>query len=301
MSEPLVVIGNGMAAARFVEELSCRALGRYAIAVVGEERRQDVLPVQPDRPHPGEVVEPDLVDSDALGRDTEQRRQRALEADCDVAEPDRAVPRVEQCARHDPDRVREVDDQRARRRQRAHARGDVEHHGDRPQRLGEAPRPRGLLADAAEPVGEGLIGEAGLLAADPELDEDECGAIDGVIPVGRRAQPARPAEPLKDPSGQPGHDLQPLGVDVVEDELIDRKGGGPDRDAGQRAPNCAEPDLVGTGAGCGRRSCDAATSPSTTTRATCSTSGSRSCAVAAGSAGPPRPWSPTWSISALPW
>jgi nitrite reductase (NADH) large subunit len=37
MSEPLVVIGNGMAAARFVEELGKRALGRYAVAVVGEE------------------------------------------------------------------------------------------------------------------------------------------------------------------------------------------------------------------------------------------------------------------------
>lgn len=39
MSEPLVVIGNGMAAARFVDELSRRALGRYAVAVVGEEPR----------------------------------------------------------------------------------------------------------------------------------------------------------------------------------------------------------------------------------------------------------------------
>src|SRR5207244_5252140 len=37
MSEPLVVIGNGMAAARLCEELSKRALGRYAVAVVGEE------------------------------------------------------------------------------------------------------------------------------------------------------------------------------------------------------------------------------------------------------------------------
>jgi nitrite reductase (NADH) large subunit len=39
MSEPLVVIGNGMAAARFADELSSRALGRYAVAVVGEEPR----------------------------------------------------------------------------------------------------------------------------------------------------------------------------------------------------------------------------------------------------------------------
>jgi nitrite reductase (NADH) large subunit len=39
MSEALIVIGNGMAAARFVEELAKRALGRYAVAVIGEEPR----------------------------------------------------------------------------------------------------------------------------------------------------------------------------------------------------------------------------------------------------------------------
>jgi nitrite reductase (NADH) large subunit len=37
MSEPLLVIGNGMATARLVDELATRALGRYAVAVVGEE------------------------------------------------------------------------------------------------------------------------------------------------------------------------------------------------------------------------------------------------------------------------
>ena len=39
MSEPLVIVGNGMAAARLCEELTERACGRYAIAVVGEEPR----------------------------------------------------------------------------------------------------------------------------------------------------------------------------------------------------------------------------------------------------------------------
>jgi nitrite reductase (NADH) large subunit len=39
MSEPLVIIGNGMATARLVDELSRRALGRYAIAVIGAEPR----------------------------------------------------------------------------------------------------------------------------------------------------------------------------------------------------------------------------------------------------------------------
>ena len=39
MSEPLVIVGNGMAAARLVDELSKVALGRYAVAVIGDEPR----------------------------------------------------------------------------------------------------------------------------------------------------------------------------------------------------------------------------------------------------------------------
>jgi nitrite reductase (NADH) large subunit len=39
VSEPLVIVGNGMAAARLVDELARTALGRYAIAVIGEEPR----------------------------------------------------------------------------------------------------------------------------------------------------------------------------------------------------------------------------------------------------------------------
>ena len=39
MSESLVIVGNGMAAARLVDELAKAALGRYAIAVIGDEPR----------------------------------------------------------------------------------------------------------------------------------------------------------------------------------------------------------------------------------------------------------------------
>jgi nitrite reductase (NADH) large subunit len=39
LGEPLVIVGNGMAAARLVDELSKVALGRYAIAVIGDEPR----------------------------------------------------------------------------------------------------------------------------------------------------------------------------------------------------------------------------------------------------------------------
>jgi NAD(P)H-nitrite reductase large subunit len=39
MGEPLVVVGNGMAATRFVDELMRRALGRYSVIVIGAEPR----------------------------------------------------------------------------------------------------------------------------------------------------------------------------------------------------------------------------------------------------------------------
>src|SRR5258707_1067539 len=39
MSEPLVIVGNGMAAACLCGELAQRALGRYAVALIGEEPR----------------------------------------------------------------------------------------------------------------------------------------------------------------------------------------------------------------------------------------------------------------------
>ena len=99
------------------------------------------------------------------------------------------------------------------------------------KRLGEAARPGRLLADAAEPVGQRLVGQPGGLAADPELDEDERRPVDRGVAVGRRGQPAGPAAAAEDPLGQPGDDRQPLGIDVVEDELVDRQLVGPIGDA----------------------------------------------------------------------
>ncbi|MGA9892218.1 MAG: FAD-dependent oxidoreductase, partial [Xanthobacteraceae bacterium] len=61
MSEPLVIIGNGMAAARLCEELSQRALGRFAIAVVGKEPRLAYSRVLLSSVLAGEVAATDLT------------------------------------------------------------------------------------------------------------------------------------------------------------------------------------------------------------------------------------------------
>ncbi|MBO0759322.1 MAG: NAD(P)/FAD-dependent oxidoreductase, partial [Bradyrhizobiaceae bacterium] len=60
MSEPLIIVGNGMAAARLVDELAARALGRYAIAVIGAEPRLAYNRVLLSSVLAGEVETPDI-------------------------------------------------------------------------------------------------------------------------------------------------------------------------------------------------------------------------------------------------
>lgn len=60
MSEPLIIVGNGMAAARLVDELAARALGRYAIAVIGAEPRLAYNRVLLSSVLAGEVGTPDI-------------------------------------------------------------------------------------------------------------------------------------------------------------------------------------------------------------------------------------------------
>lgn len=60
MSEQLVIVGNGMAAARLVDELTKRAPGRYAIAVIGEEPALAYNRVLLSSLLAGEVVEKDI-------------------------------------------------------------------------------------------------------------------------------------------------------------------------------------------------------------------------------------------------
>src|SRR5438132_13354069 len=73
--------------------------------MLGKEVRQHVFFVQQYSPHPGQVVEADLVDDDALRLDAEPAGEAALEAECDVADPDRAMSASEQLPRDDSDVV----------------------------------------------------------------------------------------------------------------------------------------------------------------------------------------------------
>ena len=64
--------------------------------------------------------------------------------------------------------------------------GEVQDQRHRPQRLGEPAGAGRLLADRAERRRQGLVGQSCRLAADPQLDQHEVGAIDGAS-RGRRS------------------------------------------------------------------------------------------------------------------
>src|SRR6478752_327794 len=60
MAEPLIIVGNGMAATRLVDELSQHALGRYSIAVIGDEPRLAYNRVLLSPLLAGEIGEPEI-------------------------------------------------------------------------------------------------------------------------------------------------------------------------------------------------------------------------------------------------
>ena len=165
------------------------------------------------------MVQTDLVDDELPGLHSEMARERALEADRDVAEADGAVPGIEQRARDDPDRIREVDDPGSRRRELPYPVRDRQHHRHRPESLREPAGAGRLLADAAARERDGLVREARLLAADANLDQDEVGAVERAIQVAGHLQLAGIALALQHPRGKPADHVAPLLVDVVQDEL----------------------------------------------------------------------------------
>ena len=85
---------------------------RQRVSEALDHLAEHVAAFDPRRPDPRQVIEADLLDEHPLGRHAQVSSDLALEVDRDVAQPDRAVSRVEKCPGHDPDGVREVDDPR---------------------------------------------------------------------------------------------------------------------------------------------------------------------------------------------
>ena len=122
-----------------------------------------------------------MLQLDALRVHAEARRQVALEPDRDVAQADRPVALVEQRLGHDPHGVREVEDPRAGCRPSRRRLRELQDHRHGPQRLGEPAGAGGLLADRPERRRQRLVDQPGGLAADPQLDDHEVGAVERLV------------------------------------------------------------------------------------------------------------------------
>src|SRR5262249_3983546 len=188
------------------------------VAVLGQELRKRFVPVDEHGAHPRQVVEPDLVDEDAVRRDVDEPGDLPLNADCDVAEADGPVVGVAERTSDDADGVGEIDDPGVGC-ELGHARRDLEHHRHGPERLRQASGSRRLLADAAARKRDRLVAEARGLTADAQLHQDERRAVQCAVELVGDEQASFKAGRREHPPREPADDLAPLGIDVLEYDL----------------------------------------------------------------------------------
>ena len=84
--------------------------------------------------------------------------------------------------------------------------------------------PAPVVSWPMQPQASGIVSSErrACLAADADLDEHEVGAVDSPVEVvARHHELAGEALALEHPARQPADDLAPLGVDVVQRELVD--------------------------------------------------------------------------------
>ena len=184
------------------------------------------------------MVQPDVVGVHLFPGEAQEGRDAPLHGDRSVADAHGAYGRVlVQRLHHDSDGVREVHQQRLGRHVLDKARV-VEHRRDRPQRHREAPGPGGLLADDPVPQRDLLVDGPGALLARADRREDEPRAVDRLPRLGLAADRESCPPVGAQVSAHGGHELQALGVGVVQHDLVqpERRPARRTGRAGRRAP-----------------------------------------------------------------
>lgn len=193
--------------------------------VVREEVGQQVAAVVAQTREPAEVVEPGVVDLEVVEVVTEGSGRALGETQRGVADADDplAEHRLHRLG-HEPRGVGEVDDPRVGR-QTAYAFGDVERDRHRAQAVADPARSGRLLAEEPEVERDPLVSGAALDASDPHRGEDEVGAGERRVEVGRRRDRGRRGRGGRVQRGLGGedlpHDVEPCAVRVVEHDLGD--------------------------------------------------------------------------------
>ena len=140
--------------------------------------------------------------------------------------PDRTVTGVEQRARDDADRVREVDDPRVRRR-RARARAPRSRARRAPCAAPSRARRRRWSPGRCSRSASGTVSSERRAAWPPTRiwTSTKSAPSTRAVEVAGDGQSPVEALALEHPRREPADDLAPLGVDVVQDELAGRRSG----------------------------------------------------------------------------
>ena len=206
--------------------MSCRQpellgqLGRVLVEQVG----QAVHAVDTDRPLPAQVVQPDVLQLHAIRGDAETGGQPPLEGDRDVAQAERPMAVVDERLGDDADRVREVDDPGvlARRDGRSARRGRGR-RGTVRSALAKPPAP--VVSWPMTPKRRGSVSSTSRAAWPPTRSWSSTKSAPSMAASRSPVRVSRPgpAQPIEHPLGEAADDLEPLRVDVEQDELVDRQ------------------------------------------------------------------------------
>jgi hypothetical protein len=189
-------------------------LGKLVAPAI-EERGKHLVITYAHGADPREMVQAGVPELHFGWRDVEPTREQALEADRDIAQADRSVAAVEERARHDADRVREIDDPCVRGRPLSRFLGNVEHHRNSAQRFGEAARARRFLANTSAPQRHCLVEMARGLAANAQLDQHEVGAVERAREIRRRRKLARPSVAIEEPATETSDHFETTNVGIL--------------------------------------------------------------------------------------
>ena len=117
------------------------------------------------------MVQPGMSEVHGFGWDVQPAGEQTLKPDRDVAEADGSVTMIEKGSSHDTHRVGEVDDPGVISCEAADLVCDVENDRHGAECLGESPRAGRLLTDTPASEWDGLVGVAGRLPPDPDLQQ----------------------------------------------------------------------------------------------------------------------------------
>ena len=167
------------------------------------------------------------------GSTPSMRANVPLEADRHVAEADRAVAGVEQRARDDPDRVREVDDPRAGADRSATRSAMSSTTGTVRIALAKPPAP--VVSCPMQPQASGTVSSCSRAAWPPTRIWSSTKSAPSTARSRSPVMVSSPANALRSSirRASPPTTSQPLGVDVVQHELVDaQRRRGPDTSSG---------------------------------------------------------------------